>query len=695
MAMKRTLLFFLLLGAVHAQNTAKFPGSVPTAAQVGVARNRAETTLTSGINATATSIPVASSSNFAAGSFVTIDNEIMAVCSVPDGTHLNVGVSACPNVDGRGTDTTNGGGAAASHLASAKVQARIVAWNQNQLAAEVIALAKRNDMKDRNLREFGCKGDNVADDTACVQAAFNYYRANFPISAKGAFPDSRDGDMKLYVPRGVYRINGTIDVYAGVTVEGDASGSLIKSAFLQVDRTKPMFRIHPKNYAADNTVLNNSVGENVFRHLMFNGPQAGSGPGGEDASLKPLIQFMSPAESTLALAIPGDSAGGNVGHIDTLFDDVWFQWGQTAVSVDEGTFYPMFRGCTFDVTAVGIEIKGTAHGKIRLFNDHFYWNSWGALHINTTGEMDAEIANSWFTSNGSVLAADTINSAAIYFNSGNTSVGEMHISSSLFSWDNPQPGFRFGGHVSFIGRHFMMSDSKLMDLGGTGSGRPSHLYIQAPNFQVTNNYFQSTSVHAYDGATRMVIIETSNFSPGAFSDNIFQNDNAGLFAQFIDAVNKINSASFVNNRFTGPRTSAMSPYITDLPNYIIGNDGVNVPESIGSAPPVDANYTFPVGSLRWNDGSVTALNWGQPLGWVCGPSPCLGGTGWLPFGLIYRNSGQVNVVGPLSALSGGNVPIADTSVVGRSTHAVCWVSSYVMGHCSSSIGAGGTCTCVP
>lgn len=169
--MKRTLLFFLSAGLILGQNTAKFPGAVPTVADLGVASNRAETTLTTGINASVTSIPVASSSGFKAGTFATIDNEIIHVCAVPDGTHLTAGISACPDVDGRGTDTANGGGAAASHLAAAKVQGRIVAWNQNQAAAETVAMAKRVFGTPVNLVEYGGVCDGTTDDKDAIAAA--------------------------------------------------------------------------------------------------------------------------------------------------------------------------------------------------------------------------------------------------------------------------------------------------------------------------------------------------------------------------------------------------------------------------------------------------------------------------------------------------------------------------------------------
>jgi hypothetical protein len=172
--MRKLTLILLAALAAKAQNTANFPGAVSTTAQMGVASNRAETVLATGVNATATSLPVSSSSGFKVGSRATIDSEIVAVCAIPDGTHLTVGVSACPNVDGRGTDTANGAGAAASHIAGAKVQGRVVAWHQNQGAAETIAIETKLHNEMVNVRDFGAKCDGSTDDSTALQTAITY-----------------------------------------------------------------------------------------------------------------------------------------------------------------------------------------------------------------------------------------------------------------------------------------------------------------------------------------------------------------------------------------------------------------------------------------------------------------------------------------------------------------------------------------
>jgi len=194
-----------------AQNTAIFPGAIPTQAQLGVAANQAASTLTSGVAATDTTLSVLSSAPFKVSSFVTVDSEIMAVCAIPDGTHLTLGVSACPNVDGRGIDLANGGGAAAAHLANAPVQARIVAWHVNQAAAEVTAVETKLHREFVSVRDFGAAGDGATDDTDAFLAAI------------GMLPNGGT----INVPPGKYRVTAQVTLKRSHLLLGQGATSTI------------------------------------------------------------------------------------------------------------------------------------------------------------------------------------------------------------------------------------------------------------------------------------------------------------------------------------------------------------------------------------------------------------------------------------------------------------------------------------
>jgi hypothetical protein len=183
LAMKWLLLLSLVLRLSFAQDTPRSPHAVQSAADHGAASNRAETTLTAGIDPTATIIPVVSSSGFKAGSLVTVDKEILAVCAIPDGTHLNVGDVSCRNIDGRGVDVSMGSAAAASHLAGAKVQGRIAAPRAHQTAAQITAIENKLNVKMVSILDKGARCDGSSDDTAAIQAALNSARmVSFPPS---------------------------------------------------------------------------------------------------------------------------------------------------------------------------------------------------------------------------------------------------------------------------------------------------------------------------------------------------------------------------------------------------------------------------------------------------------------------------------------------------------------------------------
>ena len=133
--MRKLILLLVLSAAVYSQNSPVLPSRTATPNDLMVAVNNGQTTLNTGISATATSLGVASGAGFVAPGVVTIDNEIMAICRV-SGNTMTVGHSACPNVDGRGWD----GSTAVSHNANRMVAGRVTAGLQNKKAAEIQAI---------------------------------------------------------------------------------------------------------------------------------------------------------------------------------------------------------------------------------------------------------------------------------------------------------------------------------------------------------------------------------------------------------------------------------------------------------------------------------------------------------------------------------------------------------------------------
>lgn len=134
----RKLIVFLLSVCAYAQ-TASYPGAVATNAQLPKAWNILKTKLVAAMSASDTSFTVANATGISANTQVTIGSEILWVCGT-SGTTISVGKASCPNIDGRGTDTAHGGGAAVLHINGSLVQGFVTAWHTNALAAEVIAI---------------------------------------------------------------------------------------------------------------------------------------------------------------------------------------------------------------------------------------------------------------------------------------------------------------------------------------------------------------------------------------------------------------------------------------------------------------------------------------------------------------------------------------------------------------------------
>lgn len=240
----RFLLGLLAAVAAWGQNTAKFPAAVPTYNDLGVVANRAATTLLTGVSASATSLPVASGTQFGAPGFVTIDNEVIAICAKA-GNALTVGYKACPNIDGRGWDASS----ALSHLAGRPVQQRIVAWTPNQLAAEVIAIATKLHNEMVSVTDFGADPTDDEDDTEAFQAALdlgNYYAVNVPCTGTGRFLITE-----------TLRVSGT-----GVKVLGQGQ----RCAFIEWapdEAGKPLFLIQ--------SLYSNQIGQNKISGLSIRG----------------------------------------------------------------------------------------------------------------------------------------------------------------------------------------------------------------------------------------------------------------------------------------------------------------------------------------------------------------------------------------------------------------------------------------
>lgn len=131
----KTIFLWLAAPLYAAAQTASYPSNVVTDSQLTVAANNAATMLMSTVATTTTSFTVLNGAAIPVNSQITIDGEIMLACQV-SGNTVTIGKSSCPNIDGRGFDST----LVANHYAGASVQLNINAWHHNSLKEEVKAI---------------------------------------------------------------------------------------------------------------------------------------------------------------------------------------------------------------------------------------------------------------------------------------------------------------------------------------------------------------------------------------------------------------------------------------------------------------------------------------------------------------------------------------------------------------------------
>ena len=146
---KLALLLFVCLTAYSQNpNTATYPSAIATDTELLAAKDRSSSTLSSDINNSTLTIPVVDGSNFIVSEVITIDSEQLLITNI---------VVNDLTVAGRGFDWTD----AASHLADATVRGQVVAYGQNQAAAEIKAIETALGTNLGNVAQLGATPSNA------------------------------------------------------------------------------------------------------------------------------------------------------------------------------------------------------------------------------------------------------------------------------------------------------------------------------------------------------------------------------------------------------------------------------------------------------------------------------------------------------------------------------------------------------
>jgi hypothetical protein len=303
---------------------------------------------------------------------------------------------------------------------------------------------------------FGVCGGLGDDSSVPMTRAFRAARAA-AASATGV-PDRSYGARRVHFVSGLYRCSD-VPVYCGTVVTGDWQGSLFGSTIQQILATAPALRIMPKNYGLDNSVLNNSVGQNNFSRVGFRSEVFYS-----VSQASPILYFMSPAQATTYLGVAGDTAG-TVGHVDTMFTDCWWKDHNDGMMADDGAFVVHLRGCVFDVGAKAVRHTGTAWGSVRSTANFYYGQLRGAFDNTTT---DATVGVSWESYNDKVKAGTTASADATFrhaltYNPSVAVAGTYVIIEGSVFMRTDGLGVRVGGPIFLKGVELVDMDVTMID----------------------------------------------------------------------------------------------------------------------------------------------------------------------------------------------------------------------------------------
>lgn len=132
-----------------------------------------------------------------------------------------------PNGDLVPASGTGNDPALRADLASSVAGSAIVAFVQEGIGATVRSiLSKNRDVI--SVKDFGAKGDGITDDTLAIKAALAYAKSlvidDTPSESYGYV---KKGGATVYLPRGLYKVSGTLEFFLNVSIIGDGMNSSI------------------------------------------------------------------------------------------------------------------------------------------------------------------------------------------------------------------------------------------------------------------------------------------------------------------------------------------------------------------------------------------------------------------------------------------------------------------------------------
>jgi hypothetical protein len=238
-------------------------------------------------------------------------------------------------------------------------QASGVYWTQSGTGAVTRTVDSK--LKDVvSVKDFGAVGDGVANDTAAIQAAFNWFaaRQNEGIPSKYGH---------IHFPQGIYRLTSFINVYGYISITGVGTGYIAGSVLRQDTANTDIFRFYANQI--DNVGLGICIDGVIFEHQDGDGNNTGTG-----AALR--FPRINPAT--------GAAMGSNSHYIRNCRYGALYRFG-TFVSMDVCNDVEI-SGCIIDVcrgseaVKIGSRSLPGSCSDVRIIDNNFFSCNTG-IHI--------------------------------------------------------------------------------------------------------------------------------------------------------------------------------------------------------------------------------------------------------------------------------------------------------------------------
>lgn len=257
-----------------------------------------------------------------------------------------------------------------------------------------------------SIRDFGAIGDGVADDTTAIALA---------IQAHGC----------IYIPSGIYRVTGTIDIGSNTKIYGDGQSSIITGNSNLFDmisirgdyNSLSDFVIDGGDTGLKLTGIDRPCVHNIIENLVIRHSNNGIILDGGTDTNKPCYWnivkntlVLSPSENGLVLTKSGagDTPNANIFDACRVYSQGVSLLGH-GVNIEHGSFYNRFLNCEINVDGSAQSCMTVGANANETVIDNLYTESFNTVPnlVLKSGSQKTLIQNLLAVSDGSAILDET------------------------------------------------------------------------------------------------------------------------------------------------------------------------------------------------------------------------------------------------------------------------------------------------